>query len=74
MNSKFKLVAKSDKFQYEREFASIKSLRQFENRNKSDAVQMTAYIHHNGEWERFAIIGNQVVPKSELQTLINQLQ
>jgi hypothetical protein len=67
----YKIVVEALGSSFEREFASLKALRQFERRNKlSDCIP---YVWHNDQWERFVIYGSQVIPKSILQSLLNSL-
>jgi len=68
---KFKFVVEALGASFEKEFSSLKALRQFERRNRlSDAVH---YIWHNDQWERFVVYGSQVIPKSILQSLLYSL-
>ncbi|MDR1897088.1 MAG: hypothetical protein LBR10_09895 [Prevotellaceae bacterium] len=76
MANKFRLsVTATTGYSYNRDFDSLKSLTQFERRNKTENVVMIRYIYDSvtDKWERFAIIGNQVVAKSKLQNIIDSL-
>ena len=66
----FKLVGEAPNASFVREFVSLKALRQFKLRND---VKATPYIYHDGEWQRFVIIGSKVIPKSVLQSLLDSL-
>jgi hypothetical protein len=72
--TKFKLHIQTASAQFDREFDSIKSMQQYIRRNQSDAIKTTKYILHNDQWERFATFGNQIIPKSQLQTILQSLE
>jgi len=69
----FMLVGDGSRPSFCREFATIKAMRQFQQRNPYIVEKTTEYVKHNNQWERFVIFGSQVIPKSTLQTLLNSI-
>ena len=57
---------------FSREFASLKTMRQFAQRNPG--LKATPYMFFEFSWQRFAILGNQVIPVSLLRSLLNSLE
>jgi len=69
--TKFKIVVDAPDASFEREFTSIKALRQYQRRNPE--LKAACYTFHNDQWEPFTIYGSQVLPKSVLENLLNSL-
>ena len=69
----FKLVGDDSRPSFCREFATLKALRQFQQRNPYIVETTNEYILINNIWERFVVFGSQVIPKSTLQTLLNSI-
>jgi len=57
---------------FSREFATLKAMSQYVRRNP--ALKATPYVWHENSWQRFAILGNQVLPVNLLHSLLNSLQ
>lgn len=68
---KFKIVVEAPETSFTREFATLKTLRQFQRRNA--AVKATEYIFHENRWERFVIHGSQLIPEPVLRSLLASL-
>jgi hypothetical protein len=68
---KFKIVVDAPDASFEREFKTLKALRQFLRRNPE--ITATPYVLHNDRWERFVIVGSQILPKSSLNQLLETL-
>jgi len=69
--NKFKIVGEAPGASFEREFSTIKALSQYTRRNPN--IKATRYVFYNDRWERFAVCGSQVLPKSVLEKLLNSV-
>jgi len=68
----FKIVGETPGVSFEREFASLRTMRQFQKRNPY-FKKAKEYVFHADNWERFVIYGSQVIPESVLHSLIKSL-
>jgi len=68
----FKLVGEDLRVSIEREFSTLRALRQFQRRNPY-FKQATEYVLQGDQWERFVIHGKQVIPQSVLLNLLKSI-
>ena len=68
---KFKLGVEDAGASFVREFATVKSMKQYLHRNP--CINATPYILNNNKWERFVIYGSQVIPKTTLENLLKSI-
>ena len=69
--AKYKIVVEAADASFSREFTTIKAMTQYTRRNPN--INGIRYVWHNEQWERYAIYGSQVIPKSILETLLSKI-
>jgi len=68
----FKIVGDTSDVSVEREFSSLRALRQYQKRNPY-FKQATEYVLQGEQWERFVIHGSKVIPESVLRSLLKSI-
>jgi hypothetical protein len=73
---KYKLHIQTPTANFDRQFETLKTMQQYERRNKTPNTKTTKYTWNSNtqNWEPFVTLGNQILTKSQLQKLLHSLE